>query len=248
MGGVRRLPLETWRASGAEAARCPVLGYFGDCGLEQEPPDLLVPFTGTYDQTETEDSRTKLEKIISSFKEHGRLGWLLTSRPKSFRISVPKNAYNLMQGVIAATMYAAIFVFSNGVAIVAGALPPSTFPTAVANRKLASLRRSRRTPRPLGRLLGRPDPIKYPVAVSEKAKTPRPKPHPTPLTPCSLPDRETGKAPKLGLRRAAPKPSSPAPASTITGSGDSLQPPPLLPPAPRRPPSSKRIQWIALLR
>ncbi|MQM17630.1 hypothetical protein Taro_050603 [Colocasia esculenta] len=41
MRGVRRLPLETWRFSGAETARCPVLGYFGDCGLEQEPPDLL---------------------------------------------------------------------------------------------------------------------------------------------------------------------------------------------------------------
>ncbi|MQM08865.1 hypothetical protein Taro_041718 [Colocasia esculenta] len=41
MRGVRRLPLETWRLSGAETARCPVLEYFGDCGLEQEPPDLL---------------------------------------------------------------------------------------------------------------------------------------------------------------------------------------------------------------
>ncbi|MQL75110.1 hypothetical protein Taro_007460, partial [Colocasia esculenta] len=75
-----------------------------------------------------------------------------------------------------------------------------------------------------------------------------PNPTPTPLTPRSLPDRETNKAPKLGLRRAAPKTSSPAPASTITGSDDSLRPPPLSPLAPRRPPSSKRIQWIALLR
>ncbi|MQM12196.1 hypothetical protein Taro_045112 [Colocasia esculenta] len=42
MRGVRRLPLETWRVLGAEAIRCPVLGCFGDCGLEQELPGLLV--------------------------------------------------------------------------------------------------------------------------------------------------------------------------------------------------------------
>ncbi|MQL78513.1 hypothetical protein Taro_010948 [Colocasia esculenta] len=41
LGVIQRSPLETWRSSGAETARCPVLGCFGDCGLEQEPPDLL---------------------------------------------------------------------------------------------------------------------------------------------------------------------------------------------------------------
>ncbi|MQL67968.1 hypothetical protein Taro_000230 [Colocasia esculenta] len=41
MRGVRRLPLETWRAPSAETARCPVLGCLGDYGLEQEPFDLL---------------------------------------------------------------------------------------------------------------------------------------------------------------------------------------------------------------
>lgn len=41
-----------------------------------------------------------------------------------------------MQGVIAPTVYAAIFVFSNGVAIFAGPLPPSTIPDAVASKKL----------------------------------------------------------------------------------------------------------------
>ncbi|MQL82152.1 hypothetical protein Taro_014617 [Colocasia esculenta] len=46
-GGVDRgdsvaSPLETWRSSGAETARWPVLGCLGDCELEQEPPDLLA--------------------------------------------------------------------------------------------------------------------------------------------------------------------------------------------------------------
>jgi hypothetical protein len=40
-----------------------------------------------------------------------------------------------MQGVMAPTVYAAIFVISNGVEILPGPLPQSTLPDAVAIRK-----------------------------------------------------------------------------------------------------------------